>query len=41
MRTSSVPAVVNGGGGWYVIAMIPVIDLGPYLAGRPRRRDAA
>jgi hypothetical protein len=24
-----------------VIAMIPVIDLGPYLAGRPRRRDAA
>ena len=29
-------AVVNGAGWWYLIAMIPAIDLGPYLAARPR-----
>src|SRR5207244_3434372 len=28
--------VVKGAGGCYLIVMIPVIDLGPYLAGRPR-----
>src|SRR5206468_11686154 len=27
--------VVKGTGGCYVIVMIPVIDVGPYLAGRP------
>src|SRR5205807_2113007 len=27
--------VVKGAGGCYLIVMIPVIDLGPYLAGRP------
>src|SRR5262249_5716981 len=37
---TSARLVVKAAGGCYLIVMIPVIDLAPYLAGRPRALDA-